>query len=301
MSSKRYSSLLLTILFVGSATAANAGSKSMLDPYASFQPPEPVKKKAVAKPGQEIEPTHTSTTYISMPMPQEAKAKKAKVESAKVKESPVASKADSGDGIAATSMNGVKAASSKIVESSKVVGGGIASGTKKIGGGIATGAKASGGYIMKGAKAIGHGFSVAGDKVKDGAGAAGGKVAGLPKMFGGSKGGAVAKGSDEKARQAAIAQAQADRAKAAAKPADSEWESNTGGELATQTTKVKETAPVASNHVQPLTPKAAKGGGLGGMKLGLGGLGKFKMFGSKTPTPAIVAPATAATPEAIPQ
>lgn len=299
MSSKRYSSLLLTVMFVGSATAANAGSKSMLDPYAAFQPPEAVKKKTTSAKQQE-EATHTSTTYISMPMPQEAKAKKAKVEGAKVQQTPVARKSDSGDGIAATSLNGVKAASSKIVEGSKAMGGGLASGTKKLGGGIATGAKASGGYIMKGAKAIGHGFSVAGDKVKDGAGAAGGKVAGLPKMFGGNKGGAVAKGSDEKARQAAIAQAQAERAKAAAKPADSEWETTTGSELAGDTTQVKSTStPVTSNHVQPIgTPKTAKSGGIGGIKLGLG---KFKMFGGKTQTPVIVAPSTAATPDAIPQ
>jgi len=224
MSSKRYSSLLLTALFVSSATAALAGSKSMLDPYCAVQAP-PSKKPKAAKPMNHDVTESTHTTYISMPMPNEDKqagggkkfglfgggksepkapkqvAEKPQSDEPGIAEKSLASVKNAGSSV----VEGSKAAGSKIVEGSKAVGGGIASGTKKIGGGIATGAKASGGYFMKGVSAIGSGFKSTGEKVKDGAGAAGGKVAGLPKLWG-KKG-----DSQEKAKQQAIAKAVAER------------------------------------------------------------------------------------------
>ncbi|MBA3858327.1 MAG: hypothetical protein C0507_15590 [Cyanobacteria bacterium PR.3.49] len=324
MSSKRYSSLLLTALFVSSTTAAMAGSKSMLDPYCAVQAP-PSKKPKAAKPLNHDITESTHTTYISMPIPSEDKqaggggGKKFGLFGGPKAEKPkapkqVAEKSQSDEpGIAAKSIESVKnagssvvegskAAGSKIVEGSKVVGGGIASGTKKIGGGIASGAKASGGFMMKGVSAIGHGFKSTGEKVKDGAGAAGGKVAGLPKLWG-------KKGDDqEKAKQQAIAKALAEKKAGktveqpqaakdiAADPnSDDAWNNAT----ASETTPAEGTNSVTSNvpvQVAPakVTPMqsfktantAPKGQGkLAGITGGFGkAFGKLNPFGSKNPT-----------------
>ena len=340
MSSKRYSSLLLTALFISSTAAANAGSKSMLDPYAMVQPPVSKKPKAAAAKSarqESVESTHT--TYISMPMPAEEKvssgggggkfaglfgkkdkqAKQPKPE--KVAEAPV----EKEDGIAAKSLDsvknagssivgGTKAAGSKIAEGSKAVGGGIASGAKKVGGGIASGAKASGDYFMKGVHAIGHGFKATGEKVKDGAGSAGSKVAGLPKLFGGKGGGS------EKAKQEAIAKAVAERnavKKQPGQPApevakDDEWNSADSVANAESAKTAPIAAPNQNNMVgfQALQQQAAKtqakGGGItGGFTKAIG---KLNPFGGKNSAPVypVVRPqpmvqSTAATQEAIPQ
>lgn len=321
MSSKRYSSLLLTALFVSSTAAANAGSKSMLDPYAAYQAPPSKKPKAAAgrpAPKETIESTHT--TYISMPMPAEQQAggggkkfglfgggpKEAKQPKQPKHEQIAESNEEKGDGIAAKSLasvknassgivDGTKAAGSKIAEGSKVVGGGIVSGTKKVGSGIASGAKASGGYIMKGVSVIGSGFKSTGEKVKGGAGAAGGKVAGLPKLWG-------KKGDDqEKAKQQAIAKAIADR-KAGKQPAadltpdlakdtakDAEWNDQTANGAEEPEVKAPvAVAPVATpakvNQMHAFNAQPAKGQGkLAGISGGFTkAFGKLNVFGGKS-------------------
>lgn len=309
MSSKRYSSLLLTALFASSTVAANAGSKSMLDPYAAVQAPPSKKPAARAQSAHDIgESTHT--TYISMPMPAEEKAvkkggmfSKAPKQAKQAKPVTVAEtkqQDDSGDGIAAKSlssmknagsgiMDGTKAAGSKFVEGSKAVGGGIATGTKKIGGGIATGAKASGGYFMKGVSAIGNGFKATGEKVKGGAGAAGDKVAGLPKLWGGKK------DNQEKAKQQAIAKAVAER-KAAKDPAQATQQAPSAeqeNELATSPDAAGElqttadvTSPVATPAAQAqsktFTAKKAQPKSQSGKLAGISG-GFSKAFGKLNP------------------
>ncbi len=319
MSSKRYSSLLLTALFVSSTAAANAGSKSMLDPYAAIQAPPSKKPKAVARPAQHetIESTHT--TYISMPMPADQQAssggkkfglfgngsKAAKQPKQPKQEQVAESNSDGGEGIAAKSLasvknagsgivDGTKAAGTKIAEGSKAVGGGIVSGTKKVGGGIATGAKASGGFLMKGVSAIGSGFKSTGEKVKGGAGAAGNKVAGLPKLWG-------KKDNDqEKARQQAIAKAIADR-KSGKQPAaqtpdlakdtakDAEWNEEVANDAAAKNPQAAEApanTPVKTNQMQAFNakPPAAKGQGkLAGISGGFTkAIGKLNVFGGKS-------------------
>ncbi|HIA54688.1 MAG TPA: hypothetical protein EYN91_21815 [Candidatus Melainabacteria bacterium] len=342
MSSKRYSSLLMTALFVSSTAAANAGSKSMLDPYAAVQPPASKKPVAARSPHQDVTDA-THTTYISMPMPADQakpagggklgglfggkKDKTAKAPKAPQPEKVAEAPADKGDGIAAKSLDsmknagstivgGTKAAGSKIAEGSKVVGGGIATGAKKVGGGIATGAKASGDYIMKGVHAIGSGFKATGEKVKGGAGSAGSKVAGLPKLWG-KKGG----GSQEKAKQEAIAKAVAERKAAQQQGAqqppqlakDAEWESPdaVANAESPKPMAAPAAAPVQTNTVgfqalQQQATKAQKGGGItGGFSKAFG---KLNPFGGKS-TPAVhpvVRPqsaiqSTAATQDAIPQ
>jgi len=324
MSSKRYSSLLLTALFVSSTAAAFAGSKSMLDPYCAVQPPASKKPKQAARQGQQDTAESTHTTYISMPMPNDPQQKKAgklslfshhPKEPKEQKQEAVAEakpeKHDSGEpGIAAKSIasvksagsgivGGTKAAGSKIVEGSKAVGGGIASGTKKIGGGIASGAKASGGYLMKGVTAIGHGFKATGEKVKDGAGSAGTKVAGLPKLWG-------KKGNDqEKAKQQAIAKAIADR-KAAQDPAhqvakepagaakDPEWNDETANAGTNEVKSASQiAAPVSVPAAKPLqsiktakAPNSAKGQSkLAGITGGFSkAFSKLNPFGGKSTT-----------------
>ncbi len=316
MSSKRYSSLLLTALFISSTAAANAGSKSMLDPYAAVQAPPSKKPKPIARPAHQDVTESTHTTYISMPMPAEEAAKanggggkfgglfggkKEKVAKAPKPEKVAEAPAEKGDGIAAKSLDsvksagstivgGTKAAGSKIAEGSKVVGGGIATGAKKVGGGIASGAKVSGDYLMKGVHAIGHGFKATGEKVKDGAGSAGSKVAGLPKLpkLWGKKGG----GGQEKAKQEAIAKAVAER-KAAQQGAaqqgqevakDSEWNSDpvANGE----SKPVPIASPGQQNTVgfQALQQQASRGQSKGG---GITGgfskaIGKLNPFGGKS-------------------
>lgn len=323
MSSKRYSSLLLTALFVSSTTAAMAGSKSMLDPYCAVQAPPSKKPKAAARPANHEITESTHTTYISMPMPNEQKQaggggkKFGLFGGPKAEKAPkqIAEKTQSDEpGIAAKSLESVKsagssvvegskAAGSKIVEGSKAVGGGIASGTKKIGGGIASGAKASGGFMMKGVSAIGHGFKTTGEKMKDGAGAAGDKVAGLPKLWG-KKG-----DNQEKAKQQAIAKAVAER-KAGKTPeqpqqaekdiaadpnSDEAWNNATASETASPegTNSITSNAPiqVAPAKVTPMqsfkTAKTApkSQGKLAGITGGFGkAFGKLNPFGSKNPT-----------------
>lgn len=341
MSSKRYSSLLLTALFVSSTTAAMAGSKSMLDPYCAVQAPPSKKPKAAAKSMNHDITESTHTTYISMPMPNEEKQagggkKFGLFGGPKAEKAPkqVAEKTQSDEpGIAAKSLESVKsagnsvvegskAAGSKIVEGSKAVGGGIASGTKKIGGGIASGAKASGGFVMKGVTAIGNGFKSTGEKVKDGAGAAGSKVAGIPKFWG-KKG-----GDQEKAKQQAIAKAVADR-KAGKTPeqpqskdiaadpnSDEAWNNATAPDSAVGegTNSVTANAPVqvAPAKVTPMqsfkTAKTApkSQGKLAGITGGFGkAFGKLNPFGSKNPSmiQPVVRPvqSTAATQSAVPQ
>ncbi len=340
MSSKRYSSLLLTALFISSTAAANAGSKSMLDPYAAVQAPSSKKPKPIARPASQDVTESTHTTYISMPMPAEeaAKAKangggkfgglfggkKEKVAKAPKPEKVAEAPAEKGDGIAAKSLDsvksagstivgGTKAAGSKIAEGSKAVGGGIATGAKKVGGGIASGAKVSGDYLMKGVHAIGHGFKSTGEKVKEGAGSAGSKVAGLPKLWG-KKG--AAGGGQEKAKQEAIAKAVAERKAAqqgAAQPEiakDSEWNSDP---VANRESKpVPIASPGQQNTVgfQALQQQASRGQSKGG---GITGgfskaIGKLNPFGGKSNTavhpvvrPQSMNQSTAATQEAIPQ
>ncbi|MBX9947882.1 MAG: hypothetical protein K2Y39_01840 [Candidatus Obscuribacterales bacterium] len=338
MSSKRYSSLLLTVLFVSSTAAANAGSKSMLDPYVSVQPPLSKKPKVAGARGAHqdvVESTHT--TYISMPMPAEEKpsggggggkfgglfSKKDKQAKQPKQERVAEAPAAKGDGLASKSLDsmknagssivgGTKAAGSKIAEGSKVVGGGIATGAKKVGGGIATGAKASGDYFMKGVHAIGHGFKSTGEKVKGGAGSAGSKVAGLPKLWGKKTDG------QEKAKQEAIAKAIAERNAAKQQPQqqqeiakDAEWEGTDSVANAESAKPAPSAAPVKSNTIGFQTPQHAvkaqgKGGGItGGFTKALG---KLNPFGGKSP--AVIQPvvrpqsaiqSTAATQDAIPQ
>ena len=320
MSSKRYSSLLLTALFVSSTAAANAGSKSMLDPYAAIQaPPSKKPAAAAAKPHHEVESTHT--TYISMPMPAEeqkgsggkfgglfgGKPKAPKVANEPKHEQVAEPKQDKGDGIAAKSIasvknagsgivGGTKAAGSKIAESSKAVGGGIATGAKKVGGGIASGAKASSDYFMKGVHAIGNGFKSTGEKMKGGAGAAGSKVAGLPKMFGGKK------DNQEKAKQEAIAKAIAERNAAKQQPAqaqapelakdnakDAEWSADATASNPDAPQAVSAgnpvSAPVQVNQVQAANAKIYKPKSqnkLAGISGGFGkAFGKLNPFGGK--------------------
>lgn len=338
MSSKRYSSLLLTVLFVSSTAAANAGSKSMLDPYVTVQPPVSKKPKVAGARGVHqdlIESTHT--TYISMPMPAEEKAssgggggkfgglftKKDKAAKQPKKEHVAEAPAEKGDGIAAKSLDsvknagstivdGTKAAGSKIAEGSKAVGGGIATGAKKVGGGIATGAKASGDYLMKGVHAIGHGIKTTGEKVKGGAGSGGSKVAKLPKLWGNKSDG------QEKAKQEAIAKAIAER-NAAKKQSqqgqeiakDAEWESDSSVASAEAAKPAPTAVPVQSNTIGFQAQKSAvkapgKGGGItGGFSKALS---KLNPFGGKSPgvvqpvvRPQSMIQSTAATQEAIPQ
>lgn len=318
MSSKRYSSLLLTALFVSSTAAANAGSKSMLDPYAAVQAPPSKKPKAAAsRPAHKESVESTHTTYISMPIPAEQQQpsgkkfglfgggpKEAKQPKQPKQEQIAESNEEKGDGIAAKSLasvknagsgivGGTKAAGSKIAEGSKVVGGGIVSGTKKVGSGIASGAKASGGYIMKGVSVIGNGFKATGEKVKGGAGSAGGKVAGLPKLWG-------KKGDDqEKAKQQAIAKAIADR-KAGKQPADltpdlakdtakdAEWNDQTANAAEPEVKAPVAVAPVATpakvNQMHAFNAKPAKSQGkLAGISGGFSkAFGKLNVFGGKS-------------------
>jgi len=339
MSSKRYSSLLLTVLFVSSTAAANAGSKSMLDPYVTVQPPVSKKPKVAGARGVHqdlVESTHT--TYISMPMPAEEKAssgggkfgglfakkdKAAKQPKQPKQERVAEAPAEKGDGIAAKSLDsvknagstivdGTKAAGSKIAEGSKAVGGGIATGAKKVGGGIATGAKASGDYLMKGVHAIGHGIKTTGEKVKGGAGSGGSKVAKLPKIWGKKSDG------QEKAKQEAIAKALAERNAAKNQSQqgqdiakDAEWESDSSVASAESAKPAPTAVPAQSNTIgfqaQKTAVKApAKGGGVtaGFSKA----LSKLNPFGSKSPgvvqpvvRPQSMIQSTAATQEAIPQ
>ena len=317
MSSKRYSSLLLTALFVSSTAAANAGSKSMLDPYAAIQaPPSKKPATAAARLGQQDTVESTHTTYITMPMPAEEQkatggklgglfgSKKPKVASQPKPEKVAEPKQDKGEGITSKSIasvknassgivDGTKAAGSKIAEGSKAAAGGIAVGAKKVGGGIASGAKASGDYFMKGVHAIGHGFKSTGEKMKDGAGAAGTKVAGLPKLFGGKK------DNQEKQKQEAIAKAIAERnaakqaeqnpalAKDSAK--DAEW----SDETASNPDAAKPVAagnpvssPVQVNQVKTAQAKVYKPKGqnkLAGISGGFGkAFGKLNPFGGKS-------------------
>jgi hypothetical protein len=322
MSSKRYSSLLLTALFVSSTVAANAGSKSMLDPYAAVQAPPSKKPKAAVRPAHHESVESTHTTYISMPIPADQKPaagkkfglfgggpKQAKQPKQPKEEQVAESNEPKGDGIAAKSIasvknagsgivGGTKAAGSKIAEGSKAVGGGIVSGTKKVGSGIASGAKASGGYIMKGVSVIGSGFKATGEKVKGGAGAAGTKVAGLPKLWG-------KKDNDqEKAKQQAIAKAIAER-NAAKKPAeqapelakdnarDAEWNEEVATSPADQAVKTPvAVAPVGipaakTNQLQAFNAKApskAKGQSkLAGITGGFTkAFGKLNVFAGKS-------------------
>lgn len=198
MSSKRCLSFVLTGLFVGTTSAAIAGTQSMLDPYATIAPPKPAKKRKAAPPAAAKAPAEpvTSTTYVTMPMPPEPQGKKAGKGEEKVagngdgeggvmagmkdiQESCTKTVKAAGSGI----VNGTRSAGSKLVEGSRAVGGGIASGSKKIGSGIASGARSSGAVFAKGARAIGTGFKTTGEKMKDGTQAVGSKVAGLPKML----------------------------------------------------------------------------------------------------------------------
>lgn len=316
MSSKRYSSLLLTAFIVSSTAAVNAGSKSMLDPYAAIQAPPSKKPAAAARPGQQETVESTHTTYISMPMPAEEQkasggklgglfgAKKPKVASQPKPEKVAEPKQDKGDGIASKSIasvknassgivDGTKAAGSKIAEGSKAAAGGIAVGAKKVGGGIASGAKASGDYFLKGVHAIGHGFKNTGEKMKDGAGAAGTKVAGLPKLFGGKK------DNQEKQKQEAIAKAIAERnaakqaeqnpalAKDSAK--DAEWNDETASNPdATKPVAAGNPAssPVQVSQVKTANAKIYKPKGqnkLAGITGGFGkAFGKLNPFGGKS-------------------
>lgn len=278
MSSKRFLSIALAGIFAGTVTQAMAGTHSMLDPYASVEPPKPPKKRAVKPAASQAaeQGPQTSTTYVTMPMHEDNK---------KAEKPAAAGGGDSSGGImggvkdigsscsrtvkAAGSgiVNSTKAAGSKIAAGGKFVTGGIASGTKKIGGGIANGAHKSGEFLAKGAKAIGSGFKTTGEKMKDGTQAMGSKVASLPKIFKKDKSGEL------KVRQSAIA--------SKSEPGNLEPSPQVQSQTQTQTVKVSPVT-IPQKRAQMNQPLVATQGGNAVQKEGT--ISKFgKAFGKLNP------------------
>jgi len=179
-------------MFVGTCTAAVAGSQSVLDPESSFfKAPVPAKGSRpqqqshtpIAPSTLEEAETTTTTQYVKMPgveTPSVKPEKKTKV-AAKGSNGPgLISGVDdkfksAGSGIKSAGsgivggtksasgqvVKGAKAAGEGIASSTKKVGDGIANGSKKVSGGIASGAKASGAFFAKGAHVMGSGFKAA--------------------------------------------------------------------------------------------------------------------------------------------